>query len=171
MTVLDVHTALIVEIGPNRPKTATDSLIQFRMRVWDLPPLDSVSISIVRWRDWYGRFWLADSSVIQRQEHVSHKCRKRRFCSGGLERSLWARFWWPLSGNDDLGNSRWTEDFGARLSGTTDEETWKSSSPAERYCVLNKDDDSRESLCESYSKGLLGSSFSWNQLVRLKQPW
>lgn len=118
------------------------------MRVWDLPPLDSVSISIVRWRDWYGRFWLADSSVIQRQKHVYHKCRKRRFCTGGLERSLWARFWWPLSGNDDLGNSRWTEDFGARLSGTTDEETWKSSSPAERYCVLNKDDDSRESLCE-----------------------
>lgn len=30
MTVLDVHTALIVEIGPNGPRTATDSLIQFR---------------------------------------------------------------------------------------------------------------------------------------------
>ena len=77
----------------------------------------------------------------------------------GRGRSLWTRFWWPLSGNDDLGNSVGrTEDFGARLSGTTDEETWKSSSLAERYCVLNKDDDSRESLCESYSKGL-GHSF------------
>ena len=66
----------------------------------------------------------------------------------GQGRSLWARFWWPLSGNDDLGNSVGrTEDFGARLSGMTDEETWKSSSLAERYCVLNKDDDSRESLC------------------------
>lgn len=25
---------------------------------------------------------------------------------------------------------------------------------AERYCVFNKDDDSRASLCESYSKNL-----------------
>ncbi|XP_033298520.1 uncharacterized protein LOC117204842 isoform X2 [Bombus bifarius] len=78
--------------------------------------------------------WILTSECAVR-EHVSHKCRKRRFCSGGLERSLWARFWWPLSGNDDLGNSRWTEDFGARLSGTTDEETWKSSSPAERILI------------------------------------
>lgn len=71
----------------------------------------------------------------------------------GRGRSLWARFWWPLSGNDDLGNSVGrTEDFGARLSGTTDEETWKSSSLAERYCVLNKDDDSRESFVRATRK-------------------
>ncbi|XP_071860439.1 uncharacterized protein isoform X2 [Bombus fervidus] len=87
-------------------------------------------------------FWILTSECAVR-EHVSHKCRKRRFCSGGLERSLWARFWWPLSGNDDLGNSRWTEDFGARLSGTTDEETWKSSSPAERFGRLNPEDSKK----------------------------
>ena len=65
-------------------RTATDrewdSLIEFKHAGVRRPPSpDSVSISIVRWRDWYGRFRLAGISVIQRQEHVSHECRKQSF--------------------------------------------------------------------------------------------
>lgn len=145
------------------------------MRVWNRPedihrpPPTWCQFQLPLRKDWYGRFcWTG--SLVERREHVSHKCRKRRvrvpwnnaadFTRTFSVAAFGERWFWIISRLD------------SRFRGAIKRNDWWRESerggPAERYCVLNKDDDNREEALWKLASNL-GTFFSWNRAALCKR--